>query len=236
MSRQLLDIIKDAVRAKGVTAPPSIVSSDDFALQLLNLAKETAADLLSRPFDWQSLQQEALFTTVAGETQINLRSTYPYLKKIVDGTVWNRTLQQPMKTVSVQAWQSMKATGFAATPYIYRLRGGVWIMPDDTDSGQTISFEYIDERPWADAGGNRLLNPSSDSDVFLLPDNLMLLGVRWRFLEAKGLEYGESFRLYEDQISKCMSDDKPADTLSINGTRGGSSLCGPSTSEGNWSL
>lgn len=236
MSRQLLDIIKDAVRAKGVTAPSSIVSSDDFALQLLNLAKETAADLLSRPFDWENLQREATFTTVAGETQINLRSTYPYLKKIIDGTVWNRTLQQPMKTVSAQAWQSMKATGFAATPYIYRLRGGVWVMPEDTDSGQTISFEYVDERPWVDAGGNKLLNPSSDSDVFLLPDNLMLLGVRWRFLEAKGLEYGESFRLYEDQISKCMSDDKPAETLSINGTRGGSSLCGPSTSEGNWSL
>ncbi len=235
MALSVLDLAKKAVRGKGISAPTSLIGGDDFSNQMLALAEEVAADIVKRG-DWQILNSEGTFVTVAAESQVTMKTEFPYLRKIIDGTVFNRTQNHRMRLVSPQTWQAMKSSNVVVSDGAYRIRGGVFIMPDTTEAGDTIAFEYIDTRPFVDSSGSTLREHiESDDDMFRLDDDLMTMGLRWKFLAAKGLEYGEEFRLYEDTIAERLGADKPSEVLNLNGGCGrDDDYYGPSISEGNW--
>jgi len=48
---------------------------------------------------------------------------------------------------------------------------------------------------------------TADTDVSLIDEDLITLSIIWRFLSAKGLDYGEQFRTFQLESVKAMSRD-----------------------------
>jgi hypothetical protein len=54
----------------------------------------------------------------------------------------------------------------------------------------------------ADVNGTPKLRPTTDTDVILFDGRLCINGLKYRFLKAKGLEFGEEMRDYVARMNK----------------------------------
>ena len=75
-----------------------------------------------------------------------------------------------------------------------------------------------------------------------LDENLMELGVIWRFKKKNGLDYSEDYRVYEQKLANEMARVGGKKTLSMNGgnmsinsnNSGGAGITGWSNLQTNW--
>lgn len=76
----------------------------------------------------------------------------------------------------------------------------------------TVADDIMLEEPYAttlgdgvwctDNNGVPKLQPQTDSDLCLIDSRLMIDGLKYRFLKAKGLEFGEEMRDYTNRMNK----------------------------------
>ncbi len=86
-------------------------------------------------------------------------------------------------------------------------RDGQFLVTPTPGAGQQIAYEYI-TRQWAkSAAGVPQAEFLADTDETYLDDKLFPLGLRWRFLKSKGLDYAEDFRTYQSEKSQRMARD-----------------------------
>lgn len=237
MTKTLLEICVEALRETNVDPPSAIVSGGDMGKQLLYIANSTARELVGRT-TWNDLILEGTFDTVAAETQIaSMKTTFPNLKKIVDKTIYNRTQQKRvLGPLSPQAWARLKSEQSAGVAELYyRLRGDALLFASVPTAGESIYFEYVDNRVVSNPDGSDFTKDfESDLDIPRLPEELFIHGIRWRFLQSKGLEYGEAFRAYEDLIETHIGDQMPAENLSVNPYGSRDLFSDGYVPEGNW--
>jgi len=220
MTLSLLEICQEALEEVGVDPPTTIVSGGDLGVQLHALANTVGRNLAKR-HHWQALRTEGNFTTVAAEAQATFgtaSSDFPYVRQIIDKTLWNRTQQRRLVKVSMATWNRINAEGNSPSNLIYYIRGNTIRFPSDTAvASESVYFEYVDKR-WASnsAGSSYYETFQLDSDIPRLDDHSFVLGVRWMFLKKKGLEYGEEFRMFEDYVSQCIADDETHEAVSLN--------------------
>jgi hypothetical protein len=90
-------------------------------------------------------------------------------------------------------------------------------IPNPTAS-QTVAFEYATNR-WADTtgGGANKASMTIDTDVAEFDEELMKMGVIWRFLKAKGLDYSEPFRDHELALHRALARDGGKPRLNLAG-------------------
>jgi len=217
----VLEIAIEALDDTGIDPPSSLVAGD-LGAQLLALANTTGRDLLVRGDingGWQALRTEGSFTTVAAQQQVaNIKTTFPYLRNFVQNTMWNRDLQKRViGPVTPQAWQRFKADSLSPATELWYLRGNALYFGTAPTAGQSVYFEYFDKRFASTSDGSTLQTAfEANTDIPRLDDYMFVLGIRWRFLQKKGLEYGEAFRQYEDYVSACVGNDRTSEILNIN--------------------
>lgn len=241
MPLSALEICSTALEGVGMDAPSSLTSSDDLGRRLLGIVNALGQNLATS-YDWQELRTEGTFTTTASqELQATFYaddSDFPNARKIVDGTIWNRTTQRRLLPLSQRAWSRIKADGASPATEVYYFKGGQMLFPLDTvTGGETIAFEYIDKRWCETADGNTQLRRfAGDTNVPRIDDHLFVLGVRWRYLKSIGMEYGEEFREYGDYLRQKQAEDQPRENLSLNPYASPDGFDGRQIPEGNWNV
>lgn len=211
----LLELIKKQSIRTGLGTINTVTgSTDNRIIQLMHLLEEEGTDLAQR-HTWQGLTQEATLTTTATESQGSLSSLAPGYRFIKNGTFWDRTDQLPIiGPVSDKDWQSLKARTNTGPRYQYRIRGDELLSNPAPAAGHTWAFEFQSNNWILDVDGvTRKSEFTSDTDTFLLPDNILLLGLRWRWLAEKGFNYSEVFNMYEAQIKDAMARDGSKPTI-----------------------
>lgn len=217
----LLQIVQEFCRRNGLTVPLVVMSSqDDQLTQIVGLANEICEDL-ARRHSWTSLQYEAVFTSVAGADQGAITDLAPNaFLKILNETIFDRTRRLPVfGPRSAKQWQAIKALPMSGPFYQYRIQQGRLKITPDMPAGHTMAFEYASEGIVQD---NTTAVPkvkaffTRDDDTFLLDKSLLLLGLRWRWKEEKGLPYLESFRLYEAAVAEAAGADGTKQPMSMN--------------------
>jgi hypothetical protein len=85
---------------------------------------------------------------------------------------------------------------------------------------QNVADELLVDPPYRDqlGDGNWLIDtgmqvyksrPTADSDIILFDPRLVINGLKYRFLKAKGLEYGEEQRDFIVRLNKIASRNAP---------------------------
>lgn len=115
-------------------------------------------------------------------------------------------------------WQRQKASTVTQVFDAFRIRGGNILIAPTATAGDAYAYEYI-TKYWA-ATTAASTTPAQatwlvDTDVGMLDEEWMTLGIIWRFLKAKGLDYGETFRTYEAQVMLGMSRDGGKRTVNM---------------------
>ena len=229
----LLTIVQNSCDIIGLTRPSVVIASQDQNVRtLLALAQVEGRELLDR-YSWPATQIEKTHTSLAAELQGVMTTLAPGFSYITSGTFWDRTLTQPLTgPLSPIEWQALKART-ATGPYpSYRLFGGKLYAYPAPAAGNTWVFEYQSTYFCQSSAGANQSAWAVDTDVGVLDENLMELGIIWRFKKKNGLDYSEDFRSYEQKLANETSRAGGRRVLEMSGI--GSAPRGVYVSEGSW--
>lgn len=216
-----LTVIQNVCKRMLPTSVPTAVatSSDPQIIQLLALLNEEGQSLAERT-NWQALTNEATFTTVATEIQGTLATVAPGCKFVINDTIWNRTLRRPVfGPLAPQIWQQQKAMFMQGPWNQYRIVGGSIKFVPVPSAGESCYFEYVTKN-WATDSTGATGQPCflADADLSLLDEQLLELGLIWRWREAKGLEFDTQYKKYEARVIDAIGRDASKPVLNMGQT------------------
>lgn len=211
----LLSIIREVTGLLSLPQPTVVAASTDKqVIQFFNLLNEEGRDLMSAA-NWQALTEEAHFTTVVADVQ---PAAIPAdLDRFIPNSFFNRSTRRGVTgPLTPKQWQAIKAQPVFSTVYLaFRERAGVFLMAPPPPVGQSIYYEYVSSNWVQSATGTPQAAFLADTDTSYLDEHLLGLGLRWRYLKAKGLPFEEDEATYRDQREQAIARDGGTSILSI---------------------
>lgn len=102
------------------------------------------------------------------------------------------------------------------------IRGNLmYINPFPTTANQVIAFDYFSNSWCQSSGGTAQTAWTADTDTYVLDTDCFVLGLKWRFLRAKGLDYTEEKNTYDKTVGRVMARNGGQRDLPINAQSGG---------------
>lgn len=219
-NQNLLQIVQAVCQRVSLPAPMTAMSNQDTLVQqIIGFCNEEGQEQAAR-YQWQVLQNQATFTTVASQLQVQMATVAPGWKYIVNNTIWNRDLRRPVYGPRSQSdWQQMQAMQINGPFNSFRIIADAINFYPIPAVGQVCAFEYISKNWINTSAGPTSSYWTNDADIPVLSDQLLILGTIWRWKQAKGLNYAEDFAKYERQILDAMGRDAGKPQLDMTGAK-----------------
>lgn len=232
----LLSVMQDAWARLGIddSTPDAVVSSADASMRVLRALLTQEGKELAARGNWQRLVREQSITTTA--TQIQTGAIPADFSRLIPETAWNYTENEPLLgPTAPKEWQALSA-GLVGPPDLwFRLRGNDFLLLPTPVAGLNIRFEYVSTY-WVDTdadGDGDAVTFSADTNTFLLSEELLTLGVIWRWLKRNRLPYSDEFTEYNLQVQQELARDGVKGPLNMGGKRLGRRSMVP---DGSWNL
>jgi hypothetical protein len=197
----LLAALNDAQRELSLAVTSAIVADGQETQNLLfRLAKKEASEILRRDdYDFPLLTRTQSFTASLASLQ-SAPGKPTNFKRAIAETFWNTTRDRKIGgPISSKEWGIANGTpliGSISQWAMFRY-DGLHIYPVPTVA-DTITYEYIINTPvQATGAGAYKATFTVDTDEYLLGDEVLTLGVIWRYKRAKGRDYAEDMKDYE---------------------------------------
>lgn len=225
----LLTIVQCAADIVGVPRPSAVITSTDQTvrtmLALLNREGQNLAKLRNLwGGGWTVLEREHTFTTTASTAEYALPSDFA---ELIGDTVWDRDdFFEVRGPLSPQEWQAIKS-GLSASPAlrrrfrIQRTAGSgtdrkFFVDPTPAATGETLVFEYLSNGWVRDTGDTAVQTTfQADDDVGLLDEDLLEMGLIWRFKASKGLGFAAELAEYEIERDRRIANDPGATKIFV---------------------
>lgn len=195
-------------------------------------------DDLQQEHDWTHLVREATFTTDGVKNEWTLPADF---HELVPQTGWNRSTRFPLiGPLSSQQAQMLKARLPGVLLNVaFRIQGGVLSTPIVHPAGALVAFEYVSNYAVVAAGASApsLVTPGGNTDVLLFDEELLVLGLKLRWLEEKRFDTTATQARYDAKLEHCMNKNDPAPVLSLGGSGARATdrmIDGRNVPEGNW--
>ena len=212
----VLSLIQSAARRIGVGRPSVAMTATDATVGLLVELAQEEGKQLARYGDWRVLRKEKTFTTVATEDQSSASPIPTDLDAFIDETFWNRNARRRLYgPFDSEQWQAWKATSTFPILDSFTLRGTSWLMDPIVAAGQTIAYEYRSKNWCQSAGGTAQSAWALDTDTGILSEDLMALGVIWRFRQNRRMEWQTDFDKYVFQVESALAIDRPRKIINL---------------------
>lgn len=218
----LLDIAQRAASRLGLRQPQAVVGSQDLTAQLLLEFANQEGEELARYHDWQALTVQKTFTTLAQVVQTNALPADDYDRLVYSPQIWNRSLNLQYRGPTNSAkWQQLQSGVGAGIAGWWRIVGGELNIYPAPTAGQTLAFDYVSKNWCEDSSGTAQDLYMADTDVALVPERLILLGMVWRYRHSRGFaQYAEDMATAEREKEKAASRDRGSGRISPDGGSG----------------
>ncbi len=240
MTMTLLETVQEFCDRTGIDRPAIVIASqDDQIRQIKALANEILTDITGRGESWPLLQKQTTFTTVAAEQQGLITTIAPYgFKYAIDGSLYDRTERRPLfGPRNAPRWQESEALPQTGPFYSYRIWQGYFWMQPAPPVGHTVAFEYASDYSILAADGTTWKKRfTADDDSFALNEDLLLLGLRWKWKAEKRLAFATEKLDYESFLAQAMGNDGAKPELHMDGRGGGDIRPGIFVPAGNWNV
>ena len=210
----LLTIAQDILReTKNATIPDTIIGNlEGAAVQVLAALEKSIVDV-SRSYDWEQLQKEETFNSVASTQGYALPSDFD---RMINDTFWNTT---NMRTVigpsTPQEWRILTnstITGATANDY-FRLRDSEVLLFPTPTAVEGYVYEYISDLIVDDSGGTGQTGWEADTDVPNVDAYLVQLNATWRLLKMQGKPFSEEKLDYDLALSERIAKNGGKKTI-----------------------
>jgi hypothetical protein len=235
----LLTCIQHFCERTNLPSPATVMGTTDTqVLQARALLEEIGIDANSR-HTWARTTFEKTHTTTAATDQGPMTTIagagWSYVKNM---TIWDRSTTLPvLGPLDSMEWQALVAVIVTGPRFQFRIQNGHLLVNPVPTAGDTWAFEYQSKYWILGADGVTYKQYFTlDTDTLLLPEELMLQGLRAWWKREKGLDYAEDMRMYETQLKDAASRDGGKPTLFMDRTGWNGPAPGIWVPDGNWPL
>lgn len=213
----LRTVCQDALqRITGFEVPSSYYGNTNLTATSCVALVNAEGRALAREYRWSGLITPYTFTTVASTSSYILPADF---LAFANRSLYDRANDRRMAgPTSAPDWQELQSSNLATglVRFFRKVGNAIVIYPTPTVTGDVIAFDYYSS-DWVSlqAGGtaNRV---GSDNDTFRLDEELLILGLKWRFLQAKGLPFEPEYKEYESLKEEARADDSGAGVIDLN--------------------
>lgn len=206
----LLTTVQRFCERTNLPSPATVIGTTDTqVLQVKALLEEIGIDAASR-HTWTSMTFQVLHTTIAAQDQGAMTSIagggWGFVKNM---TIWDRTTTLPvLGPMDSVEWQALLAVLVTGPRFQFRIQNGHLLVNPVPPAGDTWAFEYVTKYWILGADGTTYKQYFTlDTDTMLIPEELLLQGLRAWWKREKGLDYAEDMRMYETQLKDASSRD-----------------------------
>lgn len=204
----ILQIVQGAaLRCNFGTVPSSAVSSTDTNVQqLVAFAQDTGRELLER-YGWNGLKIKATVTGDGSSTLWTLPNDWmrlcPSDKSPMGALVSSARPTIPLVGPVNDEWlNQMKALpAYPAYPVWRLINTNLEIWPA-LASAEVVTFWYFTKAWIINAAGNQSNVFTNDTDACLIDEDIIMKGAIWQWKRAKGLDYAEEFRTFQNAVER----------------------------------
>ena len=181
-------------------------AAGQFEMELCDLINEVAADI-AQYHDWQALIRTYLISGSGSGSSFSLPSDYD--RMLIDSDVQNPAnwLWGYFGFSDINDFLQSQDRGFQPWP-------GGWIIYEDKfhlspppAASAQARFPYITKKWAKNAVGEPRASFSADTDVFLLPERLLTLGLVWRWRENKKLDFTGDMEAFTKALNEYGAKD-----------------------------
>jgi hypothetical protein len=212
-------VITNIPSTTGITAETFVVTGSYIPV---------AARVLSVDSATQVTMDMVATGTAAGTALTFGQDTYPEnsdFDRFLNGTAWDRTNRWALLGPDSPQLDEYHRSGIVTTGprrhfrQLGSLTAGtyrIWPPPQTVDTPFQIAWEYLSLNWVRSNGGTLQASMTSDLDKPILDSQAIILGVKWRFLQAKGIPTAASMQIeYNDYVQQLIARDGGAPTLSM---------------------
>jgi hypothetical protein len=211
----VIQIAAQAYGELGLTAPSQVAGGNNSdGVQILALLNRIGNELARNEQPLPALRGEWLLTLIPGQAQYNLPTDLLYLRS---DTGWDRSTHWPLAgPMSDRTWQAIKSGIVTTTLYLrYRMLGTSILIDPTPTSADTLAFEYVSKNWCTKADGTPQASFTADTDLPIIDDDLMVLGLKWRTLSARGFNYAEEKAEYVAAVDRNIAQAQDPATLDM---------------------
>ena len=148
------------------------------------------------------------------------------IRSFINATYWDRNFRWPMLgPLSPQEWEVIVSGISPVGPRIrFRVvQNQMQIQPlPGTNQTDQIAYEYVSNAWCTDLNGvarsavGGVCRFAADTDLYRWPENTLRLGIKWRFLRAKGFDYAEELQQWKEARDFQLATSGAARNLRMN--------------------
>lgn len=202
----LLSMCKTTLDSNGWKVLTSSVTSsmDDNMRQIFAIANKELVSLSLRK-TWPVLVKEQEIVTVANQAEYDLPVDFHH---VVNPSVYNAS-QYYMLKGNLQPMEFMRYAQRIVGPNNpctgYRIKQKdkkLVLAPTPTTDGERVIFFYVSKNFVKDSTGNEKGLFSQDDDVPIIDEDLIELGLNWRWRQKKGLDFTAELAEYTGVVDQ----------------------------------
>lgn len=219
----LVSICKNVLAETGWPVMDAIASNSDGTAKQIFAIANTELRALSEGYNWPHLEVEYAFAAVAAQSLYLLPSDFRIL---APQAVFNKAQYYELRgSTGLQFWQLLKygQLGSLARPRFrmsYPLGvGAIEMTPTPTGVENLVAVYYKKNFARNDAG-DEVSVYTTDTDVSIIPERYVEMGIKWRFRRAKGLDYSAELAEYNSTIQTQFAKYKASGEIQVGGPRG----------------
>ena len=155
-------------------------------------------------------------TIAFGQESYSLPADFSY---IINDTIWDRGYRwRIVGPATPQEWQILKSGLNPTGPRRrYRMMAKkIYFDPIPYDSNQLV-FEYYSNAFCQSQLGVAQTTWLTDLDTPILQDELFVLGIKWRWRQAQGLDYSQEYASYKENCEMLMANATSGRSLPLSG-------------------
>lgn len=225
----LLTMIQDAVLLLGIadTKPSTAISTTDTTYTQLVALLQEEGDELARTQNWRFLKTAGTITGDGATTLWSLPSDFERL--IPDDAFWSTRypavpLGGPVTDAEMLALKALPVTPVRPLWRFFGTQLEIWPA---LAAAEVVNYTYF-SNAWIVSSAVNVTRWVTDADTARLPENILTLGLKWRWRKAKGFDFSMDFAAYKAERDRQAGQSGGARTISLATSLRPDGIWGPS--------
>lgn len=203
----VLTVAQGACPFIGVDVPDGVMSSTVREHVELKAVIQEMAKRIAKSHTWNLLQTLATYTGDGSEEDFDLPTDFDWMPD--DTRLWTSTSQQPLaKVQTLDQWLGLTVQGIESAPPVWIMYGGQIHIKSALPNAETAKHFYQSNLINDPASGSNSAAFTLDTDTFRLSEELLRLGVIFRWKQLKSQPYAEEMNDYEVLKEQLIARDK----------------------------